>query len=322
MIIEVLLFTKTKFMAPNRRDFLKKSLLATLASIIPFKLKALNDSDCEPTTTDLYGLGPFFSESAPETNSIVPEDYQGHRLFLSGRLSSSDCDKGIANAVMDFWQADEHGDYDNVGFKFRGKIITDENGNYNLETIIPGKYLNGPQYRPSHIHLKVQAEGYDELVTQIYFQGDTSIPSDYAAGHISAIDRIITLSNSEDDLVQVNSVVEEDLFGAFDVVLSGDGPPIGINELQKAYGDLSQNYPNPFSEQTKLFLVLNKDAKTEIEIFDQKGSLVKVLLSQNLKKGRYEFNWGSKNLSNGIYTAVWTSDNKLVKTIKMIKQTI
>ena len=44
-------------------------------------------------------------------------------------------------------------------------------------------------------------------------------------------------------------------------------------------------------------------------------------LSQNLKKGRYEFNWGSNNLSNGIYTAVWTSDNKLVKTIKMIKQT-
>ena len=309
-------------MDSNRRDFLKKGVLATLASFIPFKLEAHNDSNCDPTTTDLYGEGPFFSESAPETNSIVPEDYQGHRLFLSGRLSSSDCDNGIANAVMDFWQADEHGDYDNVGFKFRGKIITDTDGNYNLETIIPGKYLlSESQYRPAHIHLKVQAEGYDELVTQIYFQGDTSIPSDYAAGHISAIDRIIPLSNSEDDLVQVNSVAEEDLFGAFDVVLSGDGPPIGINELQRVYGDLSQNYPNPFSEQTKLFLVLNKDAKTEIEIFDHKGSRVKVLLSQNLKKGRYEFNLGSKNLSNGLYTAVWTSDNKLVKTIKMIKQT-
>ena len=40
---------------------------------------------------------------------------------------------------MDFWQANENGDYDNLGFNFRGKIITDENGNYNLETIIPGK---------------------------------------------------------------------------------------------------------------------------------------------------------------------------------------
>ena len=94
---------------------------------------------------------------------------------------------------------------------------------------------------------------------------------------------------------------------------------MGINELQKEYGDLSQNYPNPFAGQTKLFLVLNKDAKTEIEIFDQKGSLVKVLLSQDLTKGRYELNWASDNLSNGIYTAVWASDNKLVKTIKMIR---
>lgn len=296
-------------MYSNRRDFLKKGFIATLASFIPFKLKAHITLDCEPTTTDI--LGPFFSEGAPETNSIIPEDYEGDRLFLSGTLSSTDCDRAISNAVMDFWQADEHGDYDNVGFNFRGKIITDENGNYSLETIIPGKYLNGSQYRPSHIHLKVQAEGYDELVTQIYFQGDESISADPWASAPSAINRIIPL----------NAGFAGDWFGVFDVVLSGDGSPIGINEIQREYGDLSQNYPNPFSEQTKLFLVLNKDANTKIEIFDQKGSRVKVLLSQNLKKGRYEFNWGSKNLSNGIYTAVWMSDNKLVKTIKMIKQT-
>ena len=296
-------------MDSNRRDFLKKGFVATLASFIPFKLNAQVNLDCEPTTTDI--LGPFFSEGAPETNSIIPEDYEGERLFLSGTLSSTDCDRTISNAVMDFWQANENGDYDNVGFSFRGKIITDENGNYNLETIIPGKYLNGSQYRPSHIHLKVQAEGYDELVTQIYFQGDESISADPWASAPSATNRIIPL----------NAGFAGDWFGVFDVVFSGDGPPLGINELQREYGDLSQNYPNPFSEQTKLFLVLNKDANTEIEIFDQKGSLVKVLISQNLKKGRYEFNWGSKNLSDGLYTTVWTSDNKLVKTIKMIKQT-
>ena len=296
-------------MDSNRRDFLKKGFIATIASFIPFKLKAQITLDCEPTTSDI--LGPFFSEGAPETNSIIPEDYEGDRLFLSGTLSSTDCDRAISNAVMDFWQADEHGYYDNVGFNFRGKIITDENGNYSLETIIPGKYLNGSQYRPSHIHLKVQAEGYDELVTQIYFQGDESISADPWASAPLAINRIIPL----------NSGFAGDWFGVFDVVLSGVGPPIGINELQREYGDLSQNYPNPFSEQTKLFLVLNKDAKTEIEIFDQKGSRVKVLLSQNLKKGRYEFNWAAKNLSNGLYTAVWMSDNKLVKTIKMVKQT-
>jgi len=295
-------------MKSNRRDFLKKGTLGVFAaSIIPFQVKADNTSICDPTTTDI--LGPFFSEGAPETGSIVPEDYEGDRLFLTGKLSATDCDTNIVAAVLDFWQADENGAYDNDGFKFRGKIISDENGNYNLETIIPGKYLNGSQYRPSHIHLKVQAEGYDDLVTQIYFEGDVDIPSDPWASSASAINRIIS----------VNAGFAGDWFGTFDVVLSG-GAPIGINELQREYGDLSQNYPNPFSGQTKLFLVLNKNAKTEIEIFDQKGSLVRVLLSQDLTKGRYELNWASDKLSNGIYTAVWSSDNKLVKTIKMIKQ--
>ena len=83
---------------------------------------------------------------------------------------------------------------------------------------------------------------------------------------------------------------------------------------------MSQNYPNPFSSITKLFLVLNRDAETQIEIFDQKGALVKTLLKQHMGKGRYELNWNSEKLPPSIYTAVWTSDKKLVKTIKMIKQ--
>jgi protocatechuate 3,4-dioxygenase beta subunit len=296
-------------MKSNRRDFLKKGTLGVFAaSLIPFQLKANNSSVCDPTTTDI--LGPFFSEGAPQTSSIVPEDYEGERLFLTGKLSAIDCDTNIVAAVLDFWQADASGAYDNDGFKFRGKIITDENGNYNLETIIPGKYLNGSQYRPSHIHLKVQAEGYDDLVTQIYFEGDVDIPSDPWASSASAINRIIP----------VNSGFAGDWFGTFDIVLSGTGP-VGINEIQKEYGDLSQNYPNPFNSSTRMFLVLNKNAQTLIEIYDQKGSLIKILMNQDLAKGRYELNWTDASLSNGIYTTVWTSDNKLVKTIKMIHQT-
>ena len=65
---------------------------------------------------------------------------------------------------------------------------------------------------------------------------------------------------------------------------------------------------------------MNKDAKTEIQIFKQKGRLENILLSQDLKKGRYELNWGSDNLSNGVYTLIWKADSQLIKTIKIIKQ--
>ena len=293
-------------MNSNRRDFLKKGSLGVLAaSFIPFISKASTTAACDPTTEDI--LGPFFSEGAPITNSIVPEDYEGERLFLSGKLTTIDCETPISSAVLDFWQADENGAYDNDGFIFRGKILTDDDGNYNLETIIPGKYLNGSQYRPSHIHLKVQAEGYEDLITQIYFEGDSSIPADPWAGTPSAINRIIPL----------NSGIAGDWFGTFDIVL-GNG--VGINKSKREFGDLTQNFPNPFRQQTKLFLVLNKDADTRIEIYNQQGKLVEILLDQKMPKGRYELNWEASKLSNGIYTAVWTADKKLVKTIKMIKQ--
>ena len=293
-------------MNSNRRDFLKKGSLGVLAaSFIPFISKASTAPICDPTTEDI--LGPFFSEGAPQTNSIVPENYDGEFLFLSGKLSTTDCETGIVSAVLDFWQADENGAYDNGGFNFRGKVLTDENGYYTLETIIPGKYLNGSQYRPAHIHLKVQAEGYEDLVTQIYFEGDSDIPADSWAGAPSAINRIIPL----------NPGFVSDWFGTFDIVL-GNG--VGINEPLREFGDLSQNFPNPFNQQTKLFLVLNKDADTSIEIYNQEGKLVDTLLDQKMPKGRYELNWEAPKLSNGIYTAVWTADKKLVKTIKMIKQ--
>ncbi len=295
-------------MSKNRRDFLKLGSLGILAaSVFPFNIKASNKNLCDPTTEDI--LGPFFSEGAPQTNSIIPEGYEGEKLFLTGRLSNTSCEEGIANVILDFWQADENGDYDNNGFKFRGKVLTDEDGNYNLETIIPGKYLNGSNYRPSHIHLKVQAEGYEDLVTQIYFEGDVSIQTDHWASDESAINRIIPL----------NSGIAGDWFGTFDIILS-KGIDFNINELQREYGDLSQNYPNPFNQQTKLFLVLNKDANTKIEIYNQEGKLAHQLLNQKMPKGRYELNWDTSKFANGIYSAIWFVDDKLVKSIKMIKQ--
>lgn len=294
-------------MSSDRRNFLKKGALVFLASgIIPFKLKAEDIVNCDPTTTDM--LGPFFSAGAPETSSIVPDSYEGEKLILTGRLTGTDCEIGLANAVLDFWQADENGDYDDDGFNFRGKVITDNEGYYNLETIIPGKYLNGSQYRPAHIHLKVQAEGYEELITQIYFEGDVDIPNDYWASLPSAINRIIPISAG----------TIGDWYGEFDIILSPSNP-IGINELSKEYGDLSQNFPNPFNGHTRFQFVLNKDSQTHIEIFNQKGQSVHILVNSRLPKGRYEFNWEATQAQPGVYTAIWYADDLLIKSIKLIK---
>jgi protocatechuate 3,4-dioxygenase beta subunit len=121
----------------------------------------------EFTTSNIEG--PFFLPDSPERTDIRLS-LSGPRLRLRGKVMGPDCEP-IAGALVDFWQADEDGAYDVTGDTFRGHQTTDRDGNYVLESIIPGRYLNGAQYRPAHIHVKVGARG-GVLTTQLYFPDD------------------------------------------------------------------------------------------------------------------------------------------------------
>ena len=74
----------------------------------------------------------------------------------------------MARALLDFWQADDRGVYDNTGYRLRGHQFTDEQGRYRLETIVPALYTG----RTRHIHVKVQAPNQPVLTTQLYFPGE------------------------------------------------------------------------------------------------------------------------------------------------------
>ena len=106
--------------------------------------------------------GPFFKPQSPERNSLV--DGKAGSLLLSGRVLGPDC-KPVPHALLDFWHADEKGQYDNQGFHYRGHQFTDADGRYRLETIVPAEYPG----RARHIHVKVQRPGGRILTTQLYF---------------------------------------------------------------------------------------------------------------------------------------------------------
>ena len=57
-------------------------------------------------------------------------------------------------------------------------VMTDEQGQYEYETIKPAAYNVGSEKRPSHIHYMAQATGHQRLITQIYFKGDKHIAQD------------------------------------------------------------------------------------------------------------------------------------------------
>jgi protocatechuate 3,4-dioxygenase beta subunit len=117
--------------------------------------------------------GPYFKRNSPERTSLVEPEMAGTRLVLSGYVLTRNC-RPVAGALLDFWQADAAGAYDNAGFTLRGHQFTDAQGRYRLETVLPGEYPG----RTLHIHVKVQAPGRGVLTTQLYFPGAARNQSD------------------------------------------------------------------------------------------------------------------------------------------------
>ncbi|HEY3058756.1 MAG TPA: intradiol ring-cleavage dioxygenase [Chloroflexota bacterium] len=133
--------------------------VATTLQLTP----AFADND-EVTLTPAQTEGPYFKPNSPERTSLIDETVTGTRLVITGRVLAAD-GTPVANALLDFWQASDSGNYDNQGYELRGHQYTNADGYYTLETVVPGLYTG----RTRHIHVKVQAPNAPVLTTQLYF---------------------------------------------------------------------------------------------------------------------------------------------------------
>ncbi len=121
-----------------------------------------DEDDATPSQTE----GPYFKPNSPE-RSDLRSGVTGTPLVLSGTVVTTAC-QPVARALVDLWQADDAGDYDNRGFRLRGHVFTDDEGRYRFDTIVPGLYPG----RTRHIHVKAQAPNGPVLTTQLYFPGE------------------------------------------------------------------------------------------------------------------------------------------------------
>jgi protocatechuate 3,4-dioxygenase beta subunit len=117
--------------------------------------------------------GPYFKPSSPERIELFEEGMAGQPIELVGFVLSRAC-KPLAGALLDFWQADDKGGYDNSGFRLRGHQFSDAEGRYRWRSIVPGIYPG----RTRHIHVKVQPRDGRVLTTQLYFPGEAKNRSD------------------------------------------------------------------------------------------------------------------------------------------------
>jgi protocatechuate 3,4-dioxygenase beta subunit len=65
----------------------------------------------DPTVGDV--LGPFFRKGAPFRTSISPTLAKGTALVISGTVRGVGKKKPLANALLEIWQANADGHYDN-----------------------------------------------------------------------------------------------------------------------------------------------------------------------------------------------------------------
>lgn len=214
----------------QRRAFLKDAALGAVA-VSASGFISFNGTkyvgDCE-TTTDI--LGPFYRPGSPvRTNLVMPND-PGTKLILSGKVKHDDCTTPFKKAKIEIWHCSSKGVYDNDSdeFRYRATTFTDDNGKYFFNTILPVPYsTGGGTYRPAHYHLMISAEGYQPLITQLYFTGDPYLTKDSSSASPTAKRRILRVQTLQDATKKVD----------FDISLSKklDAEVAAIEKLQGVY---------------------------------------------------------------------------------------
>ena len=134
-------------------------------------------ADLKKVTPQPYG--PFYRTGAPFRGKLSLPGEPGTTFVLSGRVWAFDKKRPLPGAVLDFWHVDMQEKYSNgtSDFRNRGRLISSETGQYELESIRPIPYRPNPTgapdfWRCAHFHLVAIAPGYQPLVTEIHFHGD------------------------------------------------------------------------------------------------------------------------------------------------------
>lgn len=307
-----------------RRQFLKNMSLASLSfGLMPIISRGNSNqiapekspSTCNSTTLDYYGEGPFYTPNAPviQNNLLADVNEPGERLIISGQVRNLDCTEVIADTVIDIWHADDAGQYDNAGNNLRGKIHTNSQGFYMFETILPGHYLNGNNFRPSHIHIKITPPGFGTITTQLYFQGDQYIPTDAAAsiasGQYDATDRIIPITLNADGKHE----------GSWDIIVDGDGT-LTADELHLEKGMIYSANPNPFSNKVEINYGVFREERVSLFVYDLQGRVISKLEERMLTPDKYKAVWlPDSSLPKGYYFIALKVNDLQIHYLKILK---
>ncbi|GAA5826938.1 hypothetical protein JCM11251_002170 [Rhodosporidiobolus azoricus] len=185
-----------------RQEFILLSDALGLSALVD----AMNHPTAPPATEGTV-LGPFFTEDAKDLSAgdSIASEGKGEYMFCEGRVLDVN-GKPVPNCTIETWETDDDGLYDTqyegrTEPDCRGRLKTDENGYYHYRAVLPTPYpipndgpvgkllrsLNRHVFRPAHLHMMFVADGFETLITALYFKGDPYLHSDAVFGVKSSL---------------------------------------------------------------------------------------------------------------------------------------
>jgi hydroxyquinol 1,2-dioxygenase len=183
-----------KISTPTRQEVVLLSDILGLSMLLD-KINQRSGS-----STDSALLGPFYVEGRPtaDNGADISDGVTGTPMFVTGRVVNEE-GKPVAGAHVDTWHSDGEGFYDvqqteklHDEFAMRAILTTDDDGRFWYRSITPRYYpvpTDGPcgeimraanrsVMRPQHVHFWFHAEGYQPLITQLFYRDDPYIGRD------------------------------------------------------------------------------------------------------------------------------------------------
>lgn len=183
--------------SPARQEFILLSDVLGLSTLVMAQ-NHRKPKGCTEATV----FGPFHVENSPlrELGDDVANGAEGEPCFVKGKLFGINGEP-IDNARIEIWQADANGLYDvqyqtDSEHRARATLHSAKNGAYYFRSIVATPYpipYDGPvgqlltalgrhPWRPAHLHFRINAPGYEQLVTHVFRKNDPYLDSDAVFG--------------------------------------------------------------------------------------------------------------------------------------------
>ena len=107
---------------------------------------------------------------------LAKKEEPGELLTVYGQILDKETKQPVKNASLFLYQTDSSGIYNTTGIdrdaRIKGTVYSSEAGCFKIQTILPGDYPGNKNSR--HLHYIINARGYKELKSALFFKGFTT----------------------------------------------------------------------------------------------------------------------------------------------------